>query len=182
MEHKLIAAGFGGQGVMLFGQIIAQAGMIEGKHVTWLPSYGPEMRGGTANCTVVVSDEPVASPVVDRPNEIVIFNIPSLLKFEPRLEENGVMILNTSVIDREPKRKDVKIVRVPANEIADKLGNLKVQNMVMLGAYIETTKVVSLESVFKALEKKLTGKKADLLEINKKAIEEGIKIAKNSGI
>ncbi len=178
MEHKLIVAGFGGQGVMLFGQMVAQAGMIEGKHVTWLPSYGPEMRGGTANCTVVVSDEPVASPVVDKPNEIAIFNIPSLLKFEPMLEEGGVLILNTSMIDRKPERTDIKIIEVPANEVAEKLGTLKAQNMVMLGTYIEVTKVVTVESVFKALEQKMTGKKAQFLDVNKKAIEEGMRIAR----
>ncbi len=178
MEHRLIAAGFGGQGVMLFGQLVAQAGMIEGKHVTWLPSYGPEMRGGTANCTVVVSEEPVASPVVDTPNEIAIFNIPSLLKFEPTLEEGGVLIMNTSMIDREPSRKDITVIKVPANEVADKLGTLKAQNMVMLGAYIEATKAVSVESIFKALEMKMTGKKAQFLDVNKKAIEEGMKIAR----
>ena len=178
MEHRLIAAGFGGQGVMLFGQLVAQAGMIEGKHVTWLPSYGPEMRGGTANCTVVVSEEPVASPVVDTPNEIAIFNIPSLLKFEPTLEQGGVLIMNTSMIDREPSRKDVEIIKVPANEVAEKLGTMKAQNMVMLGAYIETTKAVSVESVFKALEMKMTGKKAKFLDVNKRAIEEGMKIAR----
>ena len=177
MEHRLIAAGFGGQGVMLFGQMVAQAGMIEGKHVTWFPSYGPEMRGGTANCTVVVSDEPVASPVVDTPNELAVFNIPSLLKFEPTLEEGGILIMNVSVIDREPTRKDLRIIKIPANEVADRIGNLKVQNMVMLGAYIEVAKTVSLESVFEALEKKMTGKKAALLDLNKKAIEEGMKLA-----
>ena len=177
MEHRLIAAGFGGQGVMLFGQMVAQAGMIEGKHVTWFPSYGPEMRGGTANCTVVVSDEPVASPVVDTPNELAVFNIPSLLKFEPTLEEGGILIMNVSVIDREPTRKDLRIIKIPANEVADRIGNLKVQNMVMLGAYIEVAKTVSLESVFEALEKKMTGKKAALLDLNKKAIEEGMRLA-----
>ncbi len=178
MEHKLIAAGFGGQGVMLLGQLVATAGMIDGKHVTWLPSYGPEMRGGTANCTVVVSDEPVASPVVDTPNEIVIFNIPSLLKFEPTLDKDGILVMNTSMIDREPSRKDIKVIKVPANDVADKLGVLKAQNMVMLGAYIEATKAVSFESVIKALEKKMTGKKAKFLDVNKKAIEEGMKIAR----
>ncbi len=178
MEHRLIAAGFGGQGVMLFGQLVASAGMIENKNVTWLPSYGPEMRGGTANCTVVVSDEPVASPVVDTPSEIAIFNIPSLLKFEPTLEEGGVLVMNTSMIDREPSRKDITVIKVPANEVADELGVLKAQNMVMLGAYIETTKAVNVESILKALEKKMTGKKAQFLDVNKRAIEKGMKIAR----
>jgi len=158
------------------GQILAYAGMIEGKNVTWMPSYGPEMRGGTANCTVVVSDEPVASPVVDKAETVVAMNIPSMIKFQNFLVENGYFFLNRSVIDREPdKKEDIKIYKIECNEIADKLGNLKVANMVMLGAVIGATKIVSKESVFKALEKKLTGKKAELIELNKKAIEEGMK-------
>ncbi|MDK2886206.1 MAG: 2-oxoglutarate ferredoxin oxidoreductase subunit gamma [Thermosipho sp. (in: thermotogales)] len=173
---RFIFAGFGGQGVMLMGQILAYAGMIEGKNVTWMPSYGPEMRGGTANCTVVVSDGPVASPVVDKAEVVVAMNIPSMIKFQDFLTENGFFFLNKSVIDREPDRKDgIKIYKLECNEIADKLGNLKVANMVMLGAVIGATKIVSKESVFKALEKKLTGKKAELIEINKLAIEEGMK-------
>ncbi|MCD6105149.1 MAG: 2-oxoacid:acceptor oxidoreductase family protein [Thermosipho sp. (in: Bacteria)] len=173
---RFIFAGFGGQGVMLMGQILAYAGMIEGKNVTWMPSYGPEMRGGTANCTVVVSDEPVASPVVDKAETVVAMNIPSMIKFQNFLVENGYFFLNRSVIDREPdKKEDIKIYKIECNEIADKLGNLKVANMVMLGAVIGATKIVSKESVFKALEKKLTGKKAELIELNKKAIEEGMK-------
>ncbi|MBO8139148.1 MAG: 2-oxoacid:acceptor oxidoreductase family protein [Thermosipho sp. (in: Bacteria)] len=173
---RFIFAGFGGQGVMLMGQILAYAGMIEGKNVTWMPSYGPEMRGGTANCTVVVSDEPVASPVVDKAETVVAMNIPSMIKFQNFLVENGYFFLNKSVIDREPdKKEDIKIYKIECNEIADKLGNLKVANMVMLGAVIGATKIVSKESVFKALEKKLTGKKAELIELNKKAIEEGMK-------
>lgn len=176
MYHGLIIAGFGGQGIMLMGQILAEAGMLEGKHVTWLPSYGPEMRGGTANCTVVISDEPVASPVIDIPTEIIVMNIPSLLKFEPYLKTEGNLFMNTSVIDREPKRKDIKIIKVPANDIADKLGNLKVANMVMLGAYIAATKAVDKETVFEALKKKLKGKKENLLDINKKAILEGMSL------
>ena len=176
MYHGLIIAGFGGQGVMLMGQVLAEAGMIEGKHVTWLPSYGPEMRGGTANCTVVISDEPVASPVIDIPTEVVVMNIPSLLKFEPYLNKEGFLFMNASVIDREPKRRDIKVIKVPANDIADKLGNLKVANMVMLGAYIAITDVVDKETVFEALKRKLKGKKADLLGINKKAILEGMSL------
>jgi len=173
---RFIFAGFGGQGVMLMGQILSYAGMIEGKNVTWIPSYGPEMRGGTANCTVVVSNEPVASPVVDKAEVVVAMNIPSMIKFQDYLVEDGYFFLNKSVIDREPDRKDdVKIYKIECNEIADKLGNLKVANMVMLGAVIGATKIVSKESIFKALEKKLTGKKAELIELNRKAIEEGMK-------
>jgi len=180
MTTRMIFAGFGGQGVMLMGQIMSLAGMIQGKNVTWMPSYGPEMRGGTANCTVVISDEPVASPVTNKAEVIVVMNIPSLVKFEPDVETNGFLFLNRSVIDREPQRKDITAIKVPCNEIADELGNLKVANMVMLGAVIGATNVVDTESIFKALEKKLSGGKAALIEINKQAILRGIEIAKNA--
>ncbi len=163
---------------MLMGQILSLAGMFEGKHVTWMPSYGPEMRGGTANCTVVVSDEEVASPVTSQAEVIVAMNIPSLLKFEKAVTPGGYLFINQSVVDREPTRIDINIVKVPCNDIADALGNLKVANMVMLGAVVEKTKVVSLDSIFMALEKKLTGGKASLIEVNKEAIKKGMEAAK----
>lgn len=178
MTTRMIFAGFGGQGVMLMGQIISLASMIEGKNVTWMPSYGPEMRGGTANCTVVVSDEPVASPVTNKAEVVVAMNIPSLLKFESYVVENGYLFLNQSVIDRESKRNDINVLKIPCNEIADEIGNLKVANMVMLGAVVGATNVVSVESVFKALEKKLSGGKAALIEVNKQAIMKGYELAK----
>lgn len=177
-EHNLIASGFGGQGVMLIGQIIATSAMFEDKHSTWLPSYGPEMRGGTANCTVVVSDEDIGSPVTSNPNELIIMNIPSLIKFEPKLKKNGFMIVNTSVVDRKAKRDDINITYIDANNIAEELGNLKVANMVVLGAYIGKTKCVSLESIEKAFKKKLTGKKAKLIDLNIKAVKKGMEFVK----
>ncbi len=175
MIHSIIFAGFGGQGVMLMGQVLAQAGMNEDKYVTWFPSYGPEMRGGTANCTVVVSDEPVASPVVEMPTEVVAMNIPSLLKFEPKVKKDGFLFINTSVVDRKPQRKDIRIIELPANEIAENLGNVKIANMVMLGGFVQVTKCVSIDSVIEAMRYKLSGKNSDLLELNMKAIFEGAK-------
>ncbi|ACR80835.1 MULTISPECIES: 2-oxoacid:acceptor oxidoreductase family protein [Kosmotoga] len=178
-EHILIAAGFGGQGVMLLGQVLATAAMFEDKHSTWLPSYGPEMRGGTANCTVVISDEFIASPISDTPNELIIMNIPSLLKFEKNLTPSGIMILNTSVVDREPTRTDIKVAKVDANKIAEEIGNLKIANMVALGAYLAMTGAVSTGSIEKALRKKLTGKKVELIDLNLKAIEAGMRAVKD---
>ncbi|MGB9790888.1 MAG: 2-oxoacid:acceptor oxidoreductase family protein [Thermotoga caldifontis] len=175
MTLSFVLAGFGGQGVMLMGQTLAQAGMIEGKNVTWFPSYGPEMRGGTANCTVVISDEPVASPIVDTPDVVVAMNIPSLLKFEPRLKKGGFLFLNSSVIDRKASRNDIKVIEVPANEIAEKVGNLKVANMVVLGAIVAVTKCVKVESVVSALQYKLGEKGSSLLKLNLEAIEAGIR-------
>ncbi|MFW6263192.1 MAG: 2-oxoacid:acceptor oxidoreductase family protein [Thermotogota bacterium] len=176
--HGTIVSGFGGQGVMLIGQILSYAAMVEGKNVTWLPSYGPEMRGGTANCMVVIDDEAVGSPIIDKPTEVIAMNIPSLLKFEDELEKDGIMILNSSVIDKEPERKDIKVIKIDANKIADELGNLKVANMVVLGAYIESAKIITLDAVQKALENKLTGKKAKLVQLNIEAVKRGMQVAK----
>ncbi|MGJ8454202.1 2-oxoacid:acceptor oxidoreductase family protein [Pseudothermotoga sp. U03pept] len=173
MTHSIIFSGFGGQGVMLMGQVLAQAGMLENKFVTWFPSYGPEMRGGTANCTVVVSDEPVASPVVETPTEVVAMNIPSLLKFEQKVKEKGYLFINSSVVDIKPKRADIKIFEIPANDIAEKLSNVKVANMVMLGSFVAATKCVDIDSLIEAMKYKLSSKNSEIIDLNIKAILEG---------
>jgi len=178
-ENILIIAGFGGQGVMLMGQVLATAAMIEDKHSTWLPSYGPEMRGGTANCTVVISEEMIGSPIADTPNSVIAMNIPSLLKFEEKLSPEGLLIINTSVVDREPSRKDIQVAKIDANKIAEDIGNLRVANMVILGAYVEKTEIISMESIEKAFERKLTGKKAKLIDMNIKAVKAGMKAVRN---
>lgn len=175
MMHSIIFAGFGGQGVMLMGQVLAQAGMSENKYVTWFPSYGPEMRGGTANCTVVVSEEPVASPVVEMPTEVVAMNIPSLLKFEPKVQKNGCLFINISVVDRKPQRSDLRVYEIPANDIAEKIGNLKVANMVMLGSFVQVTKCVSIDSLIEAMKYKLSARSSEIIDLNTKAIFEGAK-------
>jgi 2-oxoglutarate ferredoxin oxidoreductase subunit gamma len=178
-ENILIIAGFGGQGVMLMGQVLATAAMIEDKHSTWLPSYGPEMRGGTANCTVVISEEMIGSPIADTPNSVIAMNIPSLLKFEEKLSPEGLLIINTSVVDREPSRKDIQVAKIDANKIAEEIGNLRVANMVVLGAYVEKTGLISMESIEKAFERKLTGKKAKLIDMNIKAVKAGMEAVRN---
>jgi 2-oxoglutarate ferredoxin oxidoreductase subunit gamma len=178
-ENILIIAGFGGQGVMLMGQVLATAAMIEDKHSTWLPSYGPEMRGGTANCTVVISEEMIGSPIADTPNSVIAMNIPSLLKFEEKLSPEGLLIINTSVVDREPSRKDIQVAKIDANKIAEDIGNLRVANMVILGAYVEKTEIISMESIEKAFERKLTGKKAKLIDMNIKAVKAGMEAVRN---
>jgi len=168
--HKLIIAGFGGQGVLLIGQMIAYAGMLEGKEVTWMPSYGPEMRGGTANCTVIVSDKRISSPVVSEATAVVAMNLPSLTKFEGLVKPGGQLFINTSLIKAKPTRDDIEIYNVDANEIAVGLHNDKVSNMVVLGAIINKTGVVKIESIEKVMEKIFTGKKAKLLPVNKQAL------------
>ncbi|MEA1939817.1 MAG: 2-oxoacid:acceptor oxidoreductase family protein [Candidatus Caldatribacteriota bacterium] len=173
MIEEVIIAGFGGQGLMLMGRLLAYAGMLEGKKVAWMPSYGPEMRGGTANCTVIISSEEIASPVVHCPKAVIAMNKPSLDKFESTVQKDGLIILNDSLIKQKVKRNDLKVVRVSANEIANKLGNLKVANMVALGAYVKKSGVVKMETIFKVLGKTLTGPKEKLIDINKNALKKG---------
>jgi 2-oxoglutarate ferredoxin oxidoreductase subunit gamma len=169
--HKLIIAGFGGQGVMLMGEMIAYAGMLEGKEVTWMPSYGPEMRGGTANCTVIVSDKRISSPIISEATCVVVMNEPSLRKFEGHVKPGGLLFINRSLIKGKPFREDIEALYVHANEIAVGLQNDKVSNMVILGAVIRKTGIVKMESIEKAMEKYFSGEKSNLLPINKKALE-----------
>ena len=177
MILESIFAGFGGQGVMLMGQLLAYSGMYEDKNVTYFPSYGPEMRGGTANCSVIVSDEPVGSPVISEPGILVAMNRPSLEKFEVALKPGGTLFYNSSLIDTKPKRTDIKAYAIPANEIAIDLGNARVANMVVMGALLKATGVVSVETVMKVLtEKVLTGKKKELVGINRAALEKGMEL------
>jgi len=178
MLEKFIFAGFGGQGALLMGQLITYAGMLEGKEVSWLPSYGPEMRGGTANCSVVVSNEPVASPIVTVATGLVVLNRPSLEKFESALLPDGHLFINSSIIDVKPTRTDIHVHYIPVNEVADKLGNAKVGNMVMLGAFVEATKCVSMDSIIDAMKHKLGEKKAKLVPLNIEALNEGAKLVK----
>ena len=147
MVERNIFAGFGGQGVLLMGQLLAAAGMMEGKNTSWIPSYGPEMRGGTANCSVMLSDEEIDSPLVTRPTSLIVMNRPSLEKFEDKVVPGGSIFVNSSMIDIKVKRTDVSAYYVPCTEIASELGNSKVSNMIMLGAYLGKSKCVEVETV-----------------------------------
>ena len=179
LNEKVICAGFGGQGVMSMGQLLTYAGMIEDKQVSWLPSYGPEMRGGTANCNVIVSESLIGSPIiVDDATCAIVMNLPSLEKFEADLAPQGKLLINSSLIEKKASRDDVTAYYIPANEIAIELGNDKVANMVMLGAYIELTHVVEVESLHKAFMKVFGERKAHLIDINMKALEKGAEAVK----
>lgn len=171
--QKVICAGFGGQGVMALGQLLTYAGMIEGKEVSWLPSYGPEMRGGTANCNVIVSDQPVGSPIVTEATSVIVMNLPSLIKFEQNIVKNGILLINSSLIEQKAIRDDVKAYYVPANEIANEIGNGKVANIVMLGAFIELTKIVKVDSIIAALRKLFGPSKKNLIKMNEEALKKG---------
>lgn len=179
MLERIIISGFGGQGVMLIGRLLAYAGMMEGKKVAWMPSYGPEMRGGTANCTVLISSNEIGSPIVSHPKILIAMNIPSLDKFESTVSEDGLIILNDSLIEREVKRNDVKVIKIPADDIADKLGNSRSANMVILGAYVGQSGIVKMDTIFKALEKALAGRNKKLLEINKEALKQGAELVED---
>jgi 2-oxoglutarate ferredoxin oxidoreductase subunit gamma len=172
MLTEIVFAGFGGQGIMTMGTALASAAMKEGKEVTWLPSYGAEQRGGTANCTVVVADEPIASPIADHPGVVVAMNLPSLDKFEPRAAAGATIMVNSSLVPRQTVRTDVVQVRVPANELAEKLGSARVANMVMLGALAAVTGVASVETL-EALYAVPGAKGADLARLNRDALRAG---------
>ena len=174
MLERAIFAGFGGQGVMSMGKLLTYAGMVEGKEVSWLPSYGPEMRGGTANCSVIVSDAPIGSPVITNDATcLVAMNLPSLVKFEQDVEAGGVIFVNSSLIEQKVGRDDVHAYYVPANQIANELGNLKVANMVMLGAYLKAIHPVKDESIIETFHKLFTGAKEKLIPMNEKALQRG---------
>ncbi len=173
MTTKVIMAGFGGQGVVLMGTLLSYSAMVQGKHTTFFPSYGAEMRGGTANCSVIVSDADIASPVVNEPDYVVAMNIASLDKFEARIKPGGTVFVNSSLIERKVSRQDVDEIRIAANEIADELGSARAANMVMLGGVIKKTRAVDLDSALKSLEKVLSERAMALLDINKRALRKG---------
>lgn len=173
MTNEIIIAGFGGQGVVSSGIILAYAGMIEDKHVSFFPSYGAEMRGGTANCSVVISSDPVASPIVANPDIVIVMNEPSLARFEPTLQPNGLFFFNQTLIKSQPTRKDITIIPVEANAIAEELGQGRIANMVMLGVVAKKTGVLKLETLKKAQRKRFTKANKKQLELNDKALERG---------
>ncbi len=177
MSESVIMSGFGGQGILLMGQMLCYAGMHEGMNVTWMPSYGPEMRGGTANCTVMLSPERIGSPVTRYPSSLVAMNKASLDKFEASLPPGGFLLINSSLIEREPSRRDLKVIKVPANKIAEEAGTLQVTNMAALGAYVGGKGVVSLESVIVALRRMIPEHRKELLAVNEQALRKGAEYA-----
>lgn len=178
MKKEIIISGFGGQGVMSIGKNLVEAGMAEGLEVTWAPSYGPEMRGGTANCHVVLSDKPVGSPLFTYPTELIVMNAPSLDKFVPLVKEDGLVFVNSSVVTAKVERSDLKAIYVPCAEIAYKVGNPKVGNMVMLGAYVAATGALKPDTIREMIKEMFTGRKAKLQDLNFKALDEGMACVK----
>lgn len=173
MLDEFLFAGFGGQGVMFAGQLLAYAAMDEGLEVTWIPSYGPEMRGGTAHCLVVVSDRPIGSPLVRNPKAAIVFNGPSFDKYEPLIAHDGLLVVNHSLVARISQRSDLTELRVPATQLASQLGDVRLTNMLLLGAALAARPVLPLDAVRRALEKHLPERRRSLLPLNLEALAQG---------
>lgn len=180
MLDEVIFAGFGGQGILLAARILAEAAMMEDSHVAWVPSYGTEMRGGTASASVIISDDEIGSLIVAQPTAVVVMNSPSFRKCVPQVKEGGLVVYNCSLIDDEAGRKDVEIIDVPASEVAAEMGNIRLANMVMLGAFVGISGVVGVESLLTALEKMMHGPKAALLGANIDAIRWGLGVSRRA--
>jgi 2-oxoglutarate ferredoxin oxidoreductase subunit gamma len=178
MQTEIVFAGFGGQGVLFAGQILAFAGMDSGKEVTWMPSYGPEMRGGTANCTIIIADEEIGSPLVRHPKAVVAMNLPSLDRYESALPAGGVLVINGSLVNRDTSRSDIIHVTVPANEIAEKLGNKRLANVVLLGALLEKLPVLPMSAIDDALTNHLPERHRKFLPANLEALRLGAACAR----
>lgn len=179
MNEQIVLAGFGGQGIMLIGQLLTYAGMYEDKQVSWLPSYGPEMRGGTANCHVTISDKPIGSPIIIKGTCGIFMNLPSLEKYIDTVGEGGTIFVNSSMIDKKIERDDLKVYYVPVNSLAEEVATAKSANMVMLGAILEAMKFVKLKTIEDVMKKKMTGSKAKFIPMNMTAINRGIEYIKN---
>ncbi len=175
MQTEIVIAGFGGQGVLFGGQLLAYAAMDEGRQVTWIPSYGPEMRGGTANCTVVISDEEIGSPMVLNPQAVIAMNLPSLEKYEKMVKPGGLLVVNESMVDRSVQRTDIRVVSLKANDMAETLGDKRMTNMVLLGALMANLEVMPMEAIEKALQAHLPARHQKLLPKNYEALREGAK-------
>lgn len=173
MHHEIIISGFGGQGALFAGQLLAYGANAEGRYVTWIPSYGPEMRGGTANCTVIISDEEIGSPLTRHPTEALVLNPPSFERFEPLVKKGGLLIVNSSLVPLKSAREDIRVVYVPANDIATELGTVQLANVVMVGTLIGMTQMLKLETLDQVLEEHISARHRDKLPMNKQALRRG---------
>lgn len=176
MHEEVVMAGTGGQGIMIMGQLLAHAAMLEGSHVVWFPSYGPEARGGTADCTVIISDEEIGSPITSQPNTLVGMHDFLFQRFQPVVRPGGMLIVNSSLIDPSQVRQDCRSVLIPANRLAEQLGSVRVANMIALGAYIEATKVVSLDSLSQSFQEVLPAHRHNLIPLNEEALRMGASV------
>lgn len=179
-ERQVLFAGFGGQGVLAMGKFLTHAAMGIGKNVSWLPAYGAEMRGGTANCLVTIAEEEISSPLTENPGMAIVMNGPSLDKFEEKVKTNGTLVINTSLVEREPLRNDLNILRMPVNQLAEEMGNPRGANMLLLGACLEKTGVVKVDEVLGLFDVIFHGKKENVIDKNRKAFLTGVEYARNN--
>jgi 2-oxoglutarate ferredoxin oxidoreductase subunit gamma len=176
METSIIVSGFGGQGALFAGQLLAYAAMDSGHNVTWIPSYGPEMRGGTAHCTVIISDDPIGAPLVSYPDIAIVLNSPSFNKYDSLVVPGGLLVVNSSIVEQQSQRTDIDVVLVPANDIAEEMGSTKMMNMAMLGAMLARKPVLEIGALEKALMDHLPSNKAHLLESNLQVLRRGFEV------
>lgn len=179
MQKEIIISGFGGQGALFAGQLLAYTALEQNLHVTWFPSYGPEMRGGTAHCIVILGDEEIGSPVIKNPTGVIVMNIPSLERYEPLVKPQGYLVVNTSLVDRDPEREDIEVILVPAVEIAEELGEKRMANLVLLGALMERMGSLTIDQIGASLKKHIPEHRRNLLEANIKALHRGAELAKS---
>ncbi len=176
MHHEIIISGFGGQGALFAGQLLAYGALAEGRYVTWIPSYGPEMRGGTANCTVIISDEEIGSPLTRHPTAALVLNLPSFNRFEPLVKKGGILIVNSSLVTTRSQREDIRVEYVPANDIAAELGVVQLANVVMVGVLIAATGMLKPETLDQVLEEHISARHRDKLPLNKQALRRGMEL------
>lgn len=174
MHEEVIISGFGGQGALFAGQLLAYTGMDEGWHVTWIPSYGPEMRGGTAHCVVIISDDDIGSPVIRNPTICIVMNPPSMEKYEPLVKPGGLLVVNSTLVRTRSQRGDIEVVYVPANDLAAELGNVRMANVVLLGAMLGVREILPIEGIKRTLERHLPAERRRFIEPNKRALDRGV--------
>ena len=179
MHEEVIVSGFGGQGALFAGQLLTYTGMDEGYHVTWIPSYGPEMRGGTANCTVILSDKEIGSPIIREPSICIVMNPPSMEKYEPLVRPGGLLIANSTLVRLQSERQDIDVVYVPANRLAAELGNVKMANVVLLGAMLGSREILPISAVKRTLDEHIPERRKHIIEPNKRALDRGIQFVRD---
>jgi 2-oxoglutarate ferredoxin oxidoreductase subunit gamma len=179
MHEEIIVSGFGGQGALFAGQLLTYTGMDEGWHVTWIPSYGPEMRGGTAHCIVILSEDDIGSPIIRQPTMAIVMNPASMDKYEPLVKSGGLLVVNSTLVRDRSKRDDIEVIYVPANELAGEMGNVKMANVILLGAMLGTREVVSLKGIERTLESHLPEERRKIIEPNKRALARGVECVRN---
>lgn len=180
MHEEIIVSGFGGQGALFAGQLLTYTGMDEGWHVTWIPSYGPEMRGGTAHCIVILSDDDIGSPIIREPSICVVMNPPSMDKYEPLVRPGGLLVVNSTLVRDRSERSDITVVYVPANELAAELGNVKMANVVLLGAMLGTREILPIDSIKRTLDEHIPERRKHIIQPNKRALDRGVEYARSS--